>query len=359
MTTMFEDQTKDAILDRMLETVPEDLDKRQGSIPHDMMSPAAIEFALAYIELGGILDKGFADTAFGEYLERRCADMGIKRKPADTAHGYVMFTGTAGTAIGAGQRVSTDSLIPVYFVTTESVTIPESKSVKARIEAEVGGAAGNVGIGSITVTVGNITGVTAVTNTEATIDGVDAESDSDLLDRYIDRVTAPIASGNPSHYRQWAREVSGIRDAKVYPVWNGPGTVKVVLLNSENKTPSADKVTEVAAYIESVRPIGAGVTVVGVKEVPINVVLGAKIASYTTLEAVISQLKGGLFDYLQALAFKDPLVRYTQIQRVTLDIPEIIDYAGLTVNGANANIEIPDDSVAVLGTVTVTEVDIK
>lgn len=356
---MYEDQTKDEILGRMLEEISDDLDKRQGSIPYDMLSPASIELALVYIELEGLLDKGFADTAFGEYLDRRCADMGVTRKPADTAHGYVTFTGTEGTVIEAGQRVSTDSLDPVYFVTTETVTIAASKTAKARIEAEVGGAAGNVGIGAITLTVGNITGVSAVTNDEPTIDGVDPESDEDLLDRYIDRVTAPIASGNPSHYRQWAREVAGIRDAKVYPIWKGAGTVKVVLLNSENKSPSAEKITETADYIESQRPIGAAVTVVGVQEVPINIVLSAKIASYTTIEAVTAELRSGLFAYLQDLAFNDPLVRYTQVQRVTLDIPEIIDYSNLTVNGGTGNIEIPDDSVAVIGTVTVTEADIE
>jgi uncharacterized phage protein gp47/JayE len=355
---MYEDQTKVAILDRMLEQVPDDLDKRQGSVTYDMLSPAAIEFALAYIELGQLLDRGFADTAYDEYLDRRCADMGVFRKPPVASHGYVTFTGTAGTNIDAGQRVSTDSINPVYFITTEAVTIQASGKVNARVAAEVGGLAGNVGIGAISITVGNITGVSAVTNDAAMIDGVDPESDGDLLDRYIERVTAPIASGNPSHYRQWARDVSGIRDAKVYPIWNGPASVKVVLLGSDNKTPSPEKVQEVAAYIESQRPIGADVTVVGVKEVPINISLGAKIASYTTIAAVTEQLKSGLSAYLQELAFKDPLVRYTQVQRVTLDISEIIDYKDLLVNGGVANVEIPDDSVAVIGTVKVTEVGI-
>lgn len=352
---MYEEQTKDSILDRMLTQLPDDLDKRQGSISHDMLSPAAIEASLLYIELSSLLDKGFADTAYGEWLDRRCSDLGVYRKDSAKAHGYAIFSGTSGSVIGVGQRISTDSLTPVYFVTTEAVEIGANGTGKARIEAEIGGISGNIGIGDLKITVGNITGVSAVTNTETTIDGVDAESDEDLLDRYVDRVTAPIASGNPSHYRQWAREVTGIRNAKVYPVWNGAQTVKVVLLNTENRTPSPDKVAEVAAYIESQRPIGAFPTVVGVVEIPINVTLGAKLASYTDLDAVTEQFKKGLADYLEDLAFKDPLVRYTQVQRVTLDIPEIVDYTALQVNGGTANIEIPDDAVAILGTVTIKE----
>lgn len=350
----YEAQTKEEILARMLATVADDIDKRQGSIVHDMLSPAAIEAALLYIELDNVLDKGFADTAFGEYLERRTAEMGVTRKPAVKAAGSVTFTGTDGTTIQTGQRVSTDSLAPVYFVTKADAVIGASGSATVAIEAEVGGKAGNVAAGAISVTVGNITGVASVTNAAATDGGSDPESDEDLLARYMDRVSTPSSSGNGANYRQWAKEIAGISDAIVYPVWNGNGTVKVVLLDTDNSTPTQAKVDEVASYIESIRPIGATVTVVGAVEVPIDVTLDATIASYTTLEAVTADLTKGLSDYLSGLAFKDPLVRYTQIQRVILDIPDIVDYSGLTVNGGTANIEIANGSVAVAGTVTVT-----
>ena len=52
---MYENQTEDVIKQRMLDVVPSDLDKREGSFIYDGISPAAIELALAYIEL----DRGF------------------------------------------------------------------------------------------------------------------------------------------------------------------------------------------------------------------------------------------------------------------------------------------------------------
>ncbi|MFS0841175.1 baseplate J/gp47 family protein [Paenibacillus sp. 1P03SA] len=348
---MYEDQTKDVILARMLNEVPSDMDKRPGSITYDMQSPASIEFALAYIELSGVLDKGFAATTYGEYLTLRCAEMAVYRKGAVKASVPVTLTGADGTVIKAGQRVSTDTLDPVYFVTRKDVTIING-SATVDADAEVGGKNGNVGVGQIRLTVGNITGVASVTNHVAADGGADEESDEELLVRYEERVSTPSTSGNAAHYRQWAKEVPGISDAIVYPTWNGNGTVKVVLLDTDKTTPTPAKVAEVAAYIEDNRPIGATVTVVGAVEVPINVSLSATIASTSSIAAVKKQLEEGLKTYLNSLAFRDPLVRYTQVQRVILDIPDIIDYTGLKVNGQTFNLEIPNGSVAVIGTVT-------
>lgn len=349
----YETQTKEAILDRMLALVNPLIDKAQGSIVYDMQSPAAIEIALAYIELDRLLDQGFADTTFGELLDRRVGEMGITRKAAVKSAGQVTFAGTDGTVIPAGTVLSTESTDPVYFTTNAAATIAAG-SVSVAATEQGGGVRGNVAAGEIKIVVGDLAGSVTVSNAAAFIGGVDAESDESLLLRYYDRVRTPGTSGNANQYKEWAKEIAGIADAKVYPVWNGAGTVKVVLLDGNQRAPTAAKVTEVADHIEAVRPIGATVTVQGVVEVPIDVVLDATIASYTTLEEVTAQLTAGLKEYLSGLAFKDPLVRYTQVQRVVLDVPEIVDYVGLTVNGGTSNIEIADGSVAVLGTVTVT-----
>ena len=71
-----------------------------------------------------------------------------------------------------------------------------------------------------------------------------------------------MASGNINHYKQWARSVSGVGNAAVLPLWDGNGTVKVVVASEENEPLDEAIVSKVAQYIESVRPIGAEVTVV-------------------------------------------------------------------------------------------------
>lgn len=350
---MYEDQTKETILDRMLELIPSELDKRQGSIIYDMLSPASIELALAYINLGLVLDKGFANTAYGEFLDRRASELGVYRKESVKSKGFVTVKGVEGTVIAKGQRFSTDTAIPIYFVSLEDVVIGSGGTIKVAIEAEEAGASGNVAANTIILTVGNITGVTNVTNELATDGGADEESDSSLYARYNERIATPSASGNAAEYRKWAKEVNGVADAKVYPLWNGSGTVKVIVLDSNYSAPTPQLKKEVEAYIESQRPVGAEVTVAGAVEVPINITIKATLTSYGVSESVKASIQKGLTAYFSSLAFKDALVRYTQIQRVILDVSEIVDYSELLVNGGTSNIEITDGEVAVLGEVVV------
>jgi len=358
---MYEDQTKAAILDRMLNASPADIDKRQGSVTFDLLSPAAIELTLAYSELDNVLAFGFADTTYGAYLDMRAKEYGLTRKPAVKAVGSLTFSGPDGTVIPRGTLASTGGDNPVYFVTTAEATIA-SGSVTVAAEAQDAGAAGNVGAGVITTLLGDLVGIVAVTNAKFFEGGVDAESDASLLARYYERAQRPATSGNANQYRQWALEVPGVSDAKVYPVWNGPGTVKVVLLDDDKTAPDASVVSAVQTYIDptkdgtgkGVAPIGAACTVAGAVEVPINILVEVTLAPGATVAEVKAQIETGVRAYLRTLAFTDPLVRITRIANVILDIPPVIDYENLTLNGATGNISIADGEVAVLSNVAVT-----
>lgn len=350
---MYENQTKAAILQRMLDESPPDIDKRQGAVTFDMLSPASIELAQAYIELDNVLNFGFADTTYGEYLDYRAAEYGITRKPATKAIGTLTFSGPNGTIVAAGTRTSTGGSSPTYFVTRAAGTI-SGGTVTVGAEALAAGASGNVSIGAVRTVVGDLAGITAVTNAVNFEGGANAESDDALRKRILERAARPATSGNANHYRQWALEVPGISDAKVYPVWNGGGTVKVVLLDDDKTAPDPSTVAAAATYIESQRPIGATVTVEAAEEIPINVSVKVTLAPGATVGEVKAEIEAGVKTYLESLAFADPLVRYTRIAAVILDIPPVVDYDNLLVNGGESNIVIADGAVAVLGTVTVT-----
>lgn len=359
---MYEDQTKAAILDRMLGASPADIDKRQGSVTYDLLSPAAIELTQAYAELDNVLAFGFADTTFGAYLDMRAREYGLTRKPAVKSSGSLTFIGPEGTEIQRGTIASTGGDYPVYFVTTADATIGAGGSVTVTAEAQDAGAAGNVGAGAVTTLLGDLVGIVTVTNASYFEGGVDAESDASLLARYYERAQRPATSGNANQYRQWALEVPGVSDARVYPVWNGPGTVKVVLLDDDKTAPDPSVVAAAQTYIDpaqdgtgqGVAPIGAAVTVAGAVEVPVDVAVTVTLAPGATVAEVQTQIETGVRAYLRSLAFADPLVRITRIANVILDIPPVIDYADLTINGAAGNIAVADGEVAVLGTVVVT-----
>ncbi|MGG3742483.1 baseplate J/gp47 family protein [Paenibacillus chibensis] len=528
----YEQQTSAAILDRMLDASPSDIDKRQGSVTNDLLTPAAIELSLAYAGLDTVLQLGFADTTAGEYLDKRAAEYGLTRKPAVKAFGTLTFAGPDGTVIPAGTLASTGGDSPVYFVTKAAAIIAGGTATVAA-DAQEASAAGNVGIGLVNTLLGDLVGIVAVTNTVNFEGGVDSESDASLLARYIERARRPATSGNSNQYRQWALEIPGVSDAKVYPIWNGPGTVKVVLLDDDKTAPDASVVTAAQTYIDPTQdgtgqgaaPIGAIATVVGAKEVAINVNVdvdwapgyssvftprvksaieaealtvnsgyggsiddtqagasGGRCVKFTYVtngnsKATISgetlanmlgkagqykirarvkvsdttsttkffvlsmqnpqtltpferyqgsgtptddelmfsprqlstdwtwvelpfywdgiqpielwtgrphnliegvtlwedqvefisedgdskapadvqkQVEDGVRAYLKSLAFADPLVRITRIANILLDIPPIVDYRNLTINGGTGNVAIADGEVAVLGTVTIT-----
>lgn len=355
LSTRFANETKDAILQRMLDRMSDDIDKRQGSVVHDLTSPAAIELAHAYIALDNVLTFGFAgeDTP-SEYLDLRCAELGVYRRPAVQATGIVVFEGPDGTLIEQGTLVYTDEENPIYFETIEDVTIIDgSTTVTAR--AVEGGTHGNVGANRITLVAGDLSGVVTVSNSQAFKGGVDKESDESLLSRYYERARKPATSGNVYQYEQWAKEVPGVGDVKVYPLWDGPGTVRIVIIDDNKRKPAQSIIDSTTQYIESVRPIGATVTVEGAEEVPINISVTLTIASDATLSLVIEDIKRGVSEYLASLAFVDPLIRYTRIAAIILDIPRVIDYSDLLVNGNTVNIEVGESEVALLGEVSVSE----
>ncbi|MBW5447440.1 Baseplate J family protein [Cohnella sp. CFH 77786] len=357
--------TEDIIRLRMLERVPSDVDKAEGSFIWDSLSPVAFELYGASLWAQEVLRRGFASTTFGEYLDLRCEERGVARRPAVKATGQARVTGAAGTVVPAGTRLATpaDAVTAspsIEFETMENGMVGELGSVIVPITAVDAGSSGNVPAGSINVLVDAVAGVTGVTNSSDTVGGAEAESDESLLARYLVKVRQPGTSGNKADYLQWALEVPGVGGALVQPLWNGPGTVKVYVVDTEKRAPGAAVVDAVQAYIspspglgEGKAPIGATVTVAAAVEVPINISVKLTLASGANLSDVRGAIESGVRAYLKQLAFAEPVVRYSRIAAILLDLPSIVDYSNLTVNGGENNVEMQVGQVAVLGTVSV------
>ena len=64
------------LMESALDNIPDDLDKREGSIIYDALAPACYELAEYYMELKKILENTFASTASNEYLDLRAAELG-------------------------------------------------------------------------------------------------------------------------------------------------------------------------------------------------------------------------------------------------------------------------------------------
>lgn len=246
------DQTFETILQRMLDALPSDLDKSEGSPIYDALAPVAAELAQTAIWAQEVLRRGFASTTFGEYLDLRCEEHGITRRPAVKATGQVTFTGTPGTVIPSGTQVSTassETTPAIFFATKNDATIGAGGTVTVDIEAIEAGSSGNVAAGTITMLAQPVSGVTFVTNVAATTGGLDEEDDASLLARYLQRVQSPSAGGNKADYVNWAMEVPGVGGVSVIPVRDGPGTVSVAIINTSKVPAEQALIDQVQNYI--------------------------------------------------------------------------------------------------------------
>jgi len=333
----------------MIDAVANDLDKREGSFVWDTITPAAIELALAYTKLDSVLALGFAQTSSGIYLDYRAGEHGLTRKAATKADGEVTITGTANTVVASGSVFST--AIGTQFATTAAVTLDASGSGTVAVEAVVAGSSGNVPAANITAIPVSIAGVTSVTNSAPTEGGTDTETDADLLTRLLEKVRLPATSGNANHYYLWAREVAGVGDAKVFPIWNGNGTVKVCIIDSNKQPAASDIVTATAAYIEGVRPIGPSVTVESATALQINVTATVALDTNAVLADVQTNFENVLIDYLKSMAFERDYISYAQIGSLLFDTVGVVDYTNLLINSGTANVAVGSTQVAVRGTV--------
>ena len=87
------------ILKRMLDKIPDTLDKRQGSIIYDALAPAAAELAQAYISLDVYSDQTYLISAVGENLDNKAYDYGLQRNSATYAQKIGLFIDINGNAM--------------------------------------------------------------------------------------------------------------------------------------------------------------------------------------------------------------------------------------------------------------------
>lgn len=335
--------TYEEILQGMLDRVPSNVDKREGSIIYDALAPCAYFLAQQYFKLENFVDLVLADTAVGEYLDRSVAAFGVVRKTATFAV-RLMITSEK---IDLGTRWAINNL--AYTVTAEP------GEMQYEVTCEAAGDIGNQYSGAME-SLSGITGVTAEL-TEIIIAGADEESDNALRERFLAKVQLPATSGNVYHYHQWALEVPGVGNAKVFPLDNGPGTVTVLVVDDDGDISEALPAM-VAEYIETVRPVGATVTVASPEVLALNVTANILLDGSKTLEQVKEAFCVSLDEFLKDTIFETYRLSYAKIGSLLLDTPGVEDFEGFYLNGGTGNIVVSEKQIPIVGEVVLTEVDV-
>ena len=323
----FEMQYKDDIQERMKEEYRKINNKTviEGGFARDIINANSIEFENTYLEMHMMMEASFADTSWGEFLTRKCAEFGIDRKQATYSIGEVTFKGEKNRKIPAGTIVGI--LNGNQYTTDETGNTGDEGEATIPITCETLGSVGNVAENTINYMPFTIDGITSVTNLEPTHDGYDEETDEALYARYYVFVRTPATSGNKYHYFNWASEVEGVGSVKVYPRWNGVNTVKILFLDSNNETASDELIQKVSEHIEERRPIGADVTVVSpsVKTVTIDVAIKGILDTEKLIADIINfaKEKGLDMSYISAAQVGDMIMNQDGVE----------DYMNLYLNG--------------------------
>lgn len=339
---MYEARTQPDILKELQQNSNTDASKFEGTFEYDVFASNAIEFTKQEVEREQQYKAAFAQTSWGEYLAMRAAEHGVFRKAAVKAIGKVTVQGTGTVPAGSVFATATG----INFIAQAETKVDKQADIE--IEAQQAGTAGNVAENLITVIPMSIPGISSVNNTEATYDGFDEETDEDLYERLDFKVKQPATSGNPNQYKEWAMSVEGVGKALIKRLWNGNGTVKVIITDSNNQPASEELQQKVFDYIEQQRPIGAAVTVTAPTPISINI-------SLTPLKGGgdIEGIKAAVNEYFLSDTFDGTTVSYAQIGKTILLSPKtlISDYEDLTINGGIENITVTDEQMPVAGEV--------
>ena len=335
---MYEARDQGSILTELQQNVGNTVSSYEGTFTYDSLAANSIEFAKTEVELEQAYKASFARSSWGEYLEMRAEEHGILRKSAVRAVGVVTVSGNGVVPLGSIFQTETG----VSFRTTAAATI--SKTGDISVECTTPGITGNVAAKTVTKIPMSIPGISSVTNADAMHDGFDEEDDDSLFNRLIFKVQQPATSGNRNEYLQWATSVAGVGKAIVLPLWNGNGTVKVLITDTNGNPASSDLQNKVLSYIESVRPIGATVTVAAPAIFNIKVAikpLDSKNASATAIQNLINT-------YFASHQFDNLRVTCAMLGKLILedDSCGVSDYESLSINGSTTLVSVTAEQMA-------------
>lgn len=347
---------------RMMANLPDDIDDMPGGFPYDFTMPAAIEKSefINYHMMRALMI-AFPQYAWDDWLDLHGAQVNLLRHEAEYARGYVNVEGIAGTVVTAGTifcTPATDDSPALEYSTDIEAVIGDDGVATIPVTAVTAGIISNVSANTICIMAKPDKYISAVTNTEAITGGVEREGDDD----YYDRIAAEYANsktylGNDSDYMRWAKE-AGAGDCIVVSAFNGPGTVKLVLID-RNGEPANDALIEtVYDYIVSpsdrtkrllptacAELICAAATTVNIN----YICTGLLLDETTDIEQVKEDFKTAVMTVYDTAKI-DSILRYNDVRPLISAISGVKDFENFEMNNGIENIKLAQDEYPRTGT---------
>lgn len=333
---------------KSLEDAAKDAQKEHDAEIHALKVDNAVNSAL----LG---EKALNVKAVKAHLMLRCKERGVTIQGETAAVIEGVFT-PSDIELSAGLRFNCDE---VNYVVTEKISAGHYK-----LEAETLGTVGNKYTGLL-LPIQTVNGLDTASIAAVLIPAEDGDTTDTLREKYYASIDGEAFGGNVADYKEKVNAITGVGGVKVYPVWNGGGTVKLTIIASDYTAPSTELISKVQTAIDpeqnhgegmGLAPIGHTVTVTGAKYADIAITANVTFASGWNWENGKSQIVSAANAYLNELCKEwseneTTIVRISQIETHLLTADCIIDIDGTTVNGSTKNIELAADEIPRLKTI--------
>lgn len=348
---MYSSQTYDVVKNRTLSNIDLNIYKGEGSFLSDMVSPVNSELAKFYIELSYLHKKAFIEDNFDDFLDKRVNEFGVYRKLGTEAIGEVTFEGKTGTIIPNGTIISYNELLFVVIKDIEiSLEIEQNISPVQALEI---GVRYNIPASTEFKLQDEIAGVTRIYNNLAFQGGTEIETDEELKERFYKIQKNQATSGNKAHYEEWALEVEGVYNAKIYPRWDGAGTVKVLIFGENNQAVDSEVIERCKQHIEEEMPIGCTLTIATPSPLDINISASIKLETGYTLDFVKESFLESINNYLINV---NKEIIYTKVSAILASVEGLHDFSNLLLNSKSENISFEEDKVPSVTTLEFSEV---
>lgn len=376
--------TYDYILTEALSKVPDNVDKREGSIIRDALSPCCYEAAKHILYLADIIEQTYIETANGLWLDGRVIEGGITRDPATYAKKLGVFKTQLDEPcqISIGQSFSTVGDTILNYTAVQVYANEDGDVVPGSyiMQCNTVGSVGNSYIGRI-VPNDYIEKLASAEITTLLYPGEEEESDDSLRERFLANLMKTAFGGNIAQYRQWAKEIPGIGGVQVYPVWAGGGTVKLSIIDTDYNSCSSEFCQTILEKFDpensggetglglGIAPIGHKVTVSTPLPRTINVSGKITLLPGYKLETLMPDIKVALENYLlslrEAWENSDDENNYSvtvylgRINFAILNVKGVSSAYELKLNETDTDIKLTETSslqeIPVLGTVSLDE----
>lgn len=345
-----ENNSAEEIHQRMMGSLPADIDDMPGGFPYDFTMPAALEKdELINYHLVRALMVAFPQYAWDEWLDLHGQQVHLERHPPKNASGQVKVTGKPGAVVAAGTvfcTPATETGPSLEFRSEEEAEIGEDGTVLIPVSAAESGTGSNVAANAVTLMAKPDKSISEVVNPEPVRGGTERESNDDFYDRIAAEYSNSMTYiGTDADYVRWAK-AAGAGDCIVVPAASGPGTVRLVLVDA-NGQPADDSLIE-TVYNYIVSPGDRTARLLPTACAQLSCVAATTVSIIYTLTGLqydnttsIQQIKADFTEAVRKVYSKaknEGLVRYNDIRPVISAIAGVKDFSAFYINGGTGNI---------------------